>query len=291
MPARRKGAEVREESPEEDLVSLSQVKELLEQQKEMFKALLLQQQETFQGFVKVIMDSTNSRLDAVHKEVQEIKTSLQFTQQEVDDIKSQNVAQSVRCSSVQADNKKICDSLSAVTDKVEYTEGQSRRNNLVFDGIAETPAETWAETEDKVRDVLVEKLKLQPDVEVERAHRIGRTVPGGSRPRSIVVKFLRFKDRSAVLERAKNLKGTDIYVNEDYTDAVRMKRKELLPKMREARERGEYAYLRHDRLIIRPRNSNPKSPGGRERGAVSPTQREREAERTGILFYSFNCHG
>ncbi|XP_077420876.1 zinc finger protein 280C isoform X2 [Vanacampus margaritifer] len=37
---------------------------------------------------------------------------------------------------------------------------------------------------------------------------------------------------------------------QDYSDAFRMKRKELHPKMKEARERGESATLRHDKMII-----------------------------------------
>ncbi|XP_061612664.1 zinc finger protein 280C [Phyllopteryx taeniolatus] len=37
---------------------------------------------------------------------------------------------------------------------------------------------------------------------------------------------------------------------QDQSDALRMKRKELLPKLKEARERGEMAILRHDKLIF-----------------------------------------
>ena len=41
-----------------------------------------------------------------------------------------------------------------------------------------------------------------------------------------MIKFLRYKDKMAVL--GKDLKGTNSYVNEDYTEAVRQKRKELI---------------------------------------------------------------
>ena len=242
----------KEEKPEEDLVSLAQVTELLKQQKDMFTALLQQQQESFRGFVKMIMDSTNTRLDALTREVQEIRSSIQFTQKDVDEMKIQIVNQSGHCKSMLADIFKNNDGLSAVTDKMEYAEGQSRRSNLIFDGIGEEPGETWAQTEEKVKDVLVDKLELHRTIDIERAHRTGKPAANNTRPRPIVVKFLRFKERSAVLQRAKNLKGTNIYINEDYTDAVRMRRKELLPKLKEARERGEIAFFRYDKLIIRP---------------------------------------
>lgn len=253
MPPKK--AEVK---PDDEYVSLTQVLELLHQQKEMFSALLRQQQENFQGFVKLLMDSTNTKMEEITREIQEIKTSLQFTQKDVDDRKADNAKQTEHCNSMQSDIFKMCDSLLAVTDKMEYLEGQSRRNNLVFDGIMESPGETWAETEEKVKKVVAEKLQLQREIEVERAHRTGK--PGGDRPRPIVVKLLRHKDRSAILQRTKSLKGSKIFINEDFTEAVRRKRKELMPDLRAARERGDIAYLRHDRLIVHPRASTPKQP-------------------------------
>ena len=107
-----------------------------------------------------------------------------------------------------------------------------------------------------VRGTWAEKLQLQHDVEVERAHRAGK--PGGERPRPIVVKFLRHKDRTSILQRTKALKGTRIFINEDFTESVRQKRKELMPELRAARERGDIAYLRHDKLVIHPRTSTHK---------------------------------
>ena len=60
------------------------------------------------------------------------------------------------------------------------------------------------QSEEKVRKMISEKLQLDHiKIEVERAHRSGKHVTClGDRPRMIVVKFLRFKDKMAVLERA-----------------------------------------------------------------------------------------
>ena len=104
------------------------------------------------------MDSTNTRLDDISKEVQEIKASIHFTQKEVGDIKMGNIKQTDHCKDMQSEIFKISESLLAVTDKMDYLEGQSRRHNLVTDGIEETPEETWADSEEKVRKVFMEKL-------------------------------------------------------------------------------------------------------------------------------------
>lgn len=71
--------------------------------------MLEQQQECFKGFVKIIMDLTNTRVEATIRDIQEIKTSLQNTQKDVDDIKADNAKQTERCNSVQFDVFKMCD--------------------------------------------------------------------------------------------------------------------------------------------------------------------------------------
>ena len=95
-------------------------------------------------------------------------------------------------------------------------------------------------------------------VEGGRSHRTGKPTTGpGDRSRPIVVKFLRFKDKVAVLERAKNLRETYIFLNEDYPEAVRQNRKELIPPMKATRVCGDIAYICFDRLIVHPRFQKP----------------------------------
>lgn len=53
------------------------------------------------------MDSTNTRLETLTKELQHLKTSLQFTQKEVDDIKKDKVQQTDRCNALQTDVFKV----------------------------------------------------------------------------------------------------------------------------------------------------------------------------------------
>ena len=83
------------------------------------------------------------------------------------------------------------------------------RNNIVVDGIRESPHETW--TKDKVRKTITEKLQMdQRNIEVGRAQRLQKPVTSpGARPMSIVVKLLRFKDgcsgESQELERNQHL--------------------------------------------------------------------------------------
>lgn len=135
---------------------------------------------------------------------------------------------------------------------MDYLEGQSRRNNIVIDGIQETANENWSESEEKVRKLISEKLQLDHRcIEMERAHQAGKPVINRERPRPIVVKFIKFRTNLPFWRRKKISKDLT-YINEDYTEAVRQKRKELLPAMKAAHARGDIAYLRHDKLIVHP---------------------------------------
>lgn len=59
--------------------------------------------------------------------------------------------QTEHCKGMQSEIYKICESPLAATDKLDYLEGQTRRNNLIINGIEVTPGETWAYSEEKVR--------------------------------------------------------------------------------------------------------------------------------------------
>lgn len=137
-------------------------------------------------------------------------------------------------------------------DDLENT--RSRRNNLCFDGIPENVNETWQDTEGKLKEILSTKLELEMDsCAIERAHRVGQM--RSSKPRTIVAKFSNYKTRNAVLNLKKQLKGTSIFIREDYSDKVQAKRRELIPRMIEARNNGMVAFLRYDKLITHPRSS------------------------------------
>lgn len=72
----------------EDLTTSVQLRDLLEQQKLFYKDLLQQQEISYKGFVHMLMDSFNKRLDWVLKELCDFKSSLQYTQKDVDGLKS-----------------------------------------------------------------------------------------------------------------------------------------------------------------------------------------------------------
>ena len=58
-----------------------------------------------------------------------------------------------------------------VEKKLTNLEDRSRKNNLQIDGVAEENGETWDDCERKVKKIIMDKLELENDIIIERAHR------------------------------------------------------------------------------------------------------------------------
>ena len=106
--------------------------------------------------------------------MEDIKTSLQFTQKDVDDNKSKilEVEQKISIKSEMLD--KALEGLEDLENRNDYLENQSRRNNIKVYGIPEAPVETWNDCEAEVKKALVDNLGITEEITIERAHRIGQ---------------------------------------------------------------------------------------------------------------------
>ena len=95
-------------------------------------------------------------------------------------------------------------------------------------------------------------LKKRLDIEnvaIEHAHRAGRK--SGSNPRTIVCKLIRFKDKQNILRKAKLLKGTNIFIDEDYCQDTVQYRKELWAEVKVLQSEGKIAYLNYRTIVSR----------------------------------------
>ena len=55
------------------------------------------------------------------------------------------------------------------------------------------------------------------------------------------------------MQAARKEKPRGVYINEDLSQRVMARRRELMPRLREAREQGKIAYLTYDKLVVRDR--------------------------------------
>lgn len=232
----------------DQFVSMATLNEMLKIQERMFKTMF-----------DSLLTSVNMRIDSVVKSVGELKASLEFSQGDIDDLQ-ESVA---KITDMEEELDDIQQCLDKHDEKIEYLENQSRRNNIRIDGIPEETNESWSVTEEIVKKVLTEKLHLEFEPTIERAHRIGGKLrPSGSgnpseslrsRPRTIVCRLNNWKEKEAILKSARQRKPTGLFINEDLATETLEKRKEQMERFKDAKRAGKLAYFVLDKLVIRDR--------------------------------------
>ena len=100
--------------------------------------------------------------------------------------------------------------------------------------------------------MFAQKLKLD-GFEIEHAHRVKRNNGDSNtnRPRTIVVKLLRFKDKAKIFQNANKLKGQNMFINNDFSKATLELRKDLMVELKRLRELGTIAYLNYTTIVSR----------------------------------------
>jgi uncharacterized protein YqgV (UPF0045/DUF77 family) len=208
--------------------------------------LLKVQQSAFESCIRSFFESVSTRIDSVLSQVVEVKTSLASVKEQVNSLTTKDT--------------RIEEELNALTDYVQdldatadYLENQSRRNNIRIDGIPEVAGETWEVTELQLKNTLVKDLGFTnaevDTIKVERSHRTGKNLPvhpsrapGHSKTAtasSIVAKLDSFKDREAILKRARERRPQGLFFNEDFSKKVIETRKRLQPELQRHREAGQ----------------------------------------------------
>ena len=117
----------------------------------------------------------------LQREVQEMKESVSFMSGKYDDVKMKfDVTESkIKAAFIQIEgmNKDINENLDEIEDKQEYLENHSSWNNIKLLGVPEDDDEnTWDDTELIVKILTKNKLGIQDEVAIERAHRVGKKV-------------------------------------------------------------------------------------------------------------------
>ena len=196
-----------------DFVTVSMMKEMLELQERAFKSA-----------ITMLVDDVRSEVRNLRKDVEEVKYSIRFISDKYDDIKKNimNINNEITAVYRQVEgrvNKEMNAGFEDLQWKTEYLENQSRRNNIKITGVKEEQYEkTWDDTEKLVKKVIKEKLGIEDEIVIERAHRVGKShtpsrhVRSASQsqqkesPRPIVAKIKCWKMKENILKTARKRK-------------------------------------------------------------------------------------
>lgn len=220
--------------------------------------------------IAVFKESIRKDFTELREEVNGLRTSLEFSQSQIDDIIKTTKTVDLLDNRVES----IQQQLDQSADLLDYLDNQMRRNNLRIEGVNEIESETWEKTENLVKLTLTDKLHFTPEevsnMTIERAHRVRSTGANNlSAHKPIVVRFMSFKSRDSVLKACRVHKPVGLHVFEDFSSRVMKRRKELLPEMYAKRNEGKIAYLSYNKLVVKERMYQ--RPAGRDSVGSSVT--------------------
>ena len=112
----------------------------------------------------------------------------------------------------------------------------------------------------QIKNIFQEKLDIHNDIIIERAHRTKGTTTRNNtalkdQPRTIVIKLANYKDKSMILRNVHKLKGSDIFINEDFSKQTTDLRKELWKKAKQLRSEGKITYLNYCTVVTKRRDN------------------------------------
>ncbi|KAM9704524.1 uncharacterized protein ACNS7B_015206 isoform 1-T2 [Menidia menidia] len=196
-------------------------------------------------------DARLSLVEILHKEFQALRESLEFSQQQVQALATENATLRESVKSLTEGMSRVSEENKKIKETVIDLQARSMRDNLVFSGIPEQPDE---DPEHTIKNFIKTQLKLPEEtvnnISFHRVHRLGGKRPDAHRPRPIVAKFEHHKQKLVVRSRGRELKGTNFGVNDQFPREILDRRRVLFPIRKRFLEGGSRAVVSVDKLFV-----------------------------------------
>lgn len=199
--------------------------------------------EKYKNMEEILQDIQN-KLEKMDKRNERIENKMDVIYGEIQEIKSENAK-------LKEENETLKKKNTEIENQMEIMEKEIRKNKIIVQGIKEMENESDLSIKENIRKMLTEiGMEINMENETREVRRIGKKIQNRDIPRPILIEFASGSKKIEVLKAAKKLKGSDIWISEDYSKQVQEQRKLLVPHMKEARTKGNKAILRHNKLII-----------------------------------------
>ena len=138
--------------------------------------------------LQIVVEDMKQELRTIRKDVEDLKVSfsLQFSQGEIQDLKKNSTDTKLYVEQLEDrvkfiepnmedtyDLERRCDDME---NKHEYLENMARRNNIKIVGLPEDKLreKSLDDTEELVKGVIKEKLRVDVEVKIKRGHSVGK---------------------------------------------------------------------------------------------------------------------
>lgn len=164
------------------------------------------------------------------------------------------------------DNKIMKNKIEMLEKKIDYLEKEKKKNNILLFGLEEKESSSL-ELLQEIKKKIKSDLNITLDAnDVSKVYRIG--LRNADKIRPALIGFTNSWKKTEILKMRKSLK--DVYVTEDFPREILEKRRELKPKLIEERAKGNIAYIKYDKLVVKEGNSNPNNEKRKRDPSTSP---------------------
>ena len=217
----------------------------------------LGQLENIQASVNTIttrMNSVDQKVTSLESKITDIEKSRDFDSNSLDAIRKKQTDMETMLSQLQKKQNERSEADTRVQSSLTEMKCLEMKNNLLFFKISEELDQADREIEQcvpKIQRIMEENMGIENarhSIGIKRALRLGRYDAAKTRP--ILVEFQTFNDRETVRKSSPKLKDTDYGVSQQFPRDVVLKRRKLLPILKNARSEKKRAYLSFDKLYI-----------------------------------------
>jgi hypothetical protein len=216
---------------------------------EWLKNLLDANTATLKSHIDMSISSLQESMSLIRAEITTMKLKVDSTDRSTEQTNAKCVALEAELASVRADNKQMRAELNNCQKKLNDMENESRKTNLILDGLLDDENESKNSLLLKIHDTL--SLMEVPNVyaiKIDKAYRIGKKP--GNKPRPVLIRFCYTPDKETVWSLRKNLKGTNIYLREDFSPQTMQYRNSLVPILKKAKETGHRCTIAGETLFL-----------------------------------------
>lgn len=135
--------------------------------------------------------------------------------------------------------------------RLYYLEKSNIERNLIFFGVHENE-KSYSDIQNTILQIINKEMKVPIQAfEIQSIKRFGKK---GSKPRPVSVALTTLGMKIIILKNKKRLEGSGIYIDHEFPAPILEKRKTLKLQMKKEVEKGNTAYLKYDKLIIKEKS-------------------------------------
>lgn len=171
------------------------------------------------------------------------------------------------------ENKNLKIKMNKLEQKLSVMEKEKRKFNLIFFG-ADENGKSEAELVDYIKEIILGTGTHIDSQEISNIFRLKTSKPSTNQP--IVITLSTIWKKHLILKNRKNL-PTGIYIKEDYPKDILEIRKKLQPKVEEEKRKGNIAFIKYDKLVIKNQNDNNREKRKREQSKSPNTSTQKKS--------------